>query len=78
MFDKISNTVSKFLPNMKTNLNTGLFGVLSMYLATKGFNLDEIIMWAENIFTSVESLIVVLTMAGVYFRGLANKVKGKK
>jgi len=81
MFDKLNSAVSKVLNGAKTNLNTGLMGVLSMWLATKGFDLVEFQAWGTSVFTSIESLIVLMTGAGVYFRqlkGLVPKKKAKK
>lgn len=78
MFNKINSAVSTVLVGLKTNINTGLLGMLSMYLATKGFDLSEIQLWLSNVFTSIESLIVVLTGLGVYFRQISGFVKSKK
>lgn len=78
MFNKINSAVSTVLVGLKTNINTGLLGMLSMYLATKGFDLSEIQIWLNNVFTSIESLIVVLTGLGVYFRQISGLVKPKK
>ena len=71
--NSINNIVSKVLDGSKTNLNTGLMGMLSLYLSTKGFDLAEIQVWAESVFVSVNSLIVLLTAAGVWFRQLGKK-----
>jgi len=78
MFDKLNKVVSKVMTGSKTNLNTGLMGMLAMYLATKGFNLEEFQMWINNIFTSIESLIVLLTGTGIWFRQLKAVVKPKR
>ena len=53
MFNKINSAVSTVLVGLKTNINTGLLGMLSMYLATKGFDLSEIQIWLNNVFTSI-------------------------
>mgnify|MGYP000577901734 CR=1 FL=1 len=78
LLTKFNEFVAGFAPGLKTNLNTLILVVVSLYASTKGLDAEALTAWVNEGLASVNSLIVLLGGLSVWFRKLAVITETKK
>lgn len=73
MLDRLNKFMAKIASGYKTFMASGLLTFVSVYANTKGFDVEAIQLWLENFYANINSLIVLLGGAVVWFRQLGKR-----